>query len=807
MKKSGKTSLPNSEKKFKLVFENAPLGIYLATKEGVIIEANKALLSILGSPSVEATKSINVLTFPPLVQNGYAEKFRMCVELGETIEFETPYKTKWGKETYLHSFLVPLKNDEGRVENVYTLVNDISERTRSEKLQKVLYNISNAVITTETLEALIVRIRAELSSLIDTTNFFVALYDAKTDIISLPFYSDEYDHFTSFPAKKTITRYVITTKKPLLADLNSLKELEKKGEIERHGTGSLVWLGVPLKVNGEVTGAIVVQSYTNAQAFDEKDKEMLEFVSEQIGMAIHRKNVEDLVKKSEERFELAMNASKDGLYDYNLITNEVYYSPRWKSILGYRDDELPNSLETWKALTNKEVQEATERKLQESIEKKLDYYNVEFKMRHKDGHWVHILSRAHIIYNQQGNAIRTVGTHFDLTEQIKAREKIKAALIKAEESDRLKSAFLANMSHEIRTPMNGILGFTSLLEEQNLSQGEINRYVQIIKRSGTRLLNIINNLIDISKIEAGQMDITLETYDLNEQITYLYEFFKAETDKKNLSLSVVPGVLNKPLLIHSDKEKVYAILTNLIKNAVKYTHEGEISFGYELKEDAHGSMIEFFVKDTGIGIPSDRQDAVFDRFVQADIEDKKAYEGAGLGLAITKAYVEMLGGTISLESDENGSRFYFTLPHSVSDVYEPSSDVEQPVKKIEKSTLKLKKVLIAEDEEVSFNFLTILLKHFNNLEILRAYNGVEAVDLAKKNPDIDLILMDIKMPTMSGYEATRRIREFNKEVVIIAQTAYALEGDREKTLAAGCDDYISKPVNKTELIYKIEKWL
>ena len=807
MKRLKKNSSNITAAKFKLLFESSPLGIYLATKEGNIIEANHALLAILGSPSKEATKTINVLHFPPLVERGYSKKFKQCVTEGKTIEFETPYKTKWGKETYLHSFLVPLKDEHGNTEHVYTLIKNVSEQKRAEEVQKILYNISNAVLTTDNLKELISFIRNELATLIDTTNFFVALYDDKTDSLSLPFYSDEHDHFTNIPAKKTITQYVISTKKSLLADLNSLKELEKRGKIERHGTNSLVWLGVPLKVEGKVTGAIVVQSYTDPTAYNESDKKMLEFVSDQIGMAIYRKNVEELIKKSEERFELAMTASNDGLFDWDLITNEIYYSPRWKNILGYRDDELVNSIETWEKLTEPESGNKSLERLNYAIENKVDHYDVEFKMRHKEGYWVPILSRAHIIFDKQGKAVRAVGTHFDLTEQIKARENIKAALKKAEESDRLKSAFLANMSHEIRTPMNGILGFTSLLEEQNLPQDEINRYVKIIERSGTRLLNIINNLIDISKIEAGQMDTSLETYNLNEQINYLYEFFKPETDKKNLSLSVSPGVLNQPLLIHSDKEKVYAILTNLVKNSVKYTHEGGVKFGYELKEHPKGSVIEFFIKDTGIGIPSDRLEAIFDRFVQADIEDKKAYEGAGLGLAISKAYVEMLGGTIWLESDETGSRFYFTLPHTVNDLAESLQAPQTTEQNTDKPTPNLHKILIAEDEDVSFNYLSILLNHFSNLEILRAYNGIEAIDLANKHPDINLILMDIRMPIMSGLEASTKIRDFNKKVIIIAETAFALEGDREKTLEAGCNDYISKPINKKELIYKIEKWL
>jgi len=202
MKGFKKNRLNITEAKFKLLFESSPHGIYLATKEGNIIEANHALLSILGSPSKEATKAINVLKFPSLIKEGYSEKFMQCVTEGKTIEFETRYKTKWGKETYLHSFLVPLKDKQGNTEHVYTLINDISEQKKAERVQKILYNISNAALTIDNLKDLISFIRNELATLIDTTNFFVALYDNKTDSLSLPFYSDEHDHFTNIPAKK-----------------------------------------------------------------------------------------------------------------------------------------------------------------------------------------------------------------------------------------------------------------------------------------------------------------------------------------------------------------------------------------------------------------------------------------------------------------------------------------------------------------------------------------------------------------------------------------------------------------------------
>ncbi len=238
-------------------------------------------------------------------------------------------------------------------------------------------------------------------------------------------------------------------------------------------------------------------------------------------------------------------------------------------------------------------------------------------------------------------------------ELIKAKEK-------AEESDRLKSAFLANMSHEIRTPMNGILGFAELLKTQKLSGEEQHEYLGIIEKSGARMLNIINEIVDISRIESGQMEVVVSEVDINEQIEFLELFFRPEAERKGLSLSIRTPLLKTEGIINTDHEKFYAILSNLVKNAIKYTRTGSIEFGYEKTE----GYIEFFVKDTGIGIPADRQAAVFERFVQADISDKEAFQGAGLGLSIAKAYVEMLGGQIRVESgSDKGCTFYFTIPY------------------------------------------------------------------------------------------------------------------------------------------------
>lgn len=396
-----------------------------------------------------------------------------------------------------------------------------------------------------------------------------------------------------------------------------------------------------------------------------------------------------------------------------------------------------------------------------------------------------------------------IGT--DTTERRLSEIELLKAKEKAEESDRLKSAFLANMSHEIRTPMNGILGFADLLKEPNLSATEQQEYIGIIEKSGVRMLNIINNIVDLSKIEAGLMVIKTGKVYINEILDDLYNFFIPEAEAKGLVLTFTKPLPNEKVIIDTDREKVYAILINLVKNAIKYSDVGSIDFGYKKKND----FLEFYVKDTGIGVPGHRQAAIFDRFVQADIADAQARQGAGLGLSISKAYIEMLGGKLWVKSEEGvGSTFFFTLPfkaeQSENKVY--ADDLPGEINATPKaSPTNYLKVLIAEDDDISLNLITTMISR-NSRKIVKVKSGLEAVDYCRKHPDLDLILMDIQMPDLNGYEATRQIRQFNTTVIIIAQTAYGLSSDRDMAIEAGCNDYISKPINKKELSLLINKY-
>ncbi len=370
---------------------------------------------------------------------------------------------------------------------------------------------------------------------------------------------------------------------------------------------------------------------------------------------------------------------------------------------------------------------------------------------------------------------------------------LKAALQKAEESDRLKSAFLANMSHEIRTPMNGILGFSHLLKEPMTSLQEQKKYVQIIEKSGERMLNIINDLINISKIEAGQMEMVREQTDVQEVIEELYVFFKPEAERKNLTLKYSSALQPSGSLIVTDKEKLTAMLINLIKNALKFTQKGKVEFGVQ----PSGGFLEFYVCDTGIGISKSRQEAIFERFIQENARVAQKYEGAGLGLAITKAYAEMLGGDISVKSEQGqGSEFIFRIPLG----QKPESFKPETVDNHD-SSIELKSylsMLVVDDDETAREYLKSLLQ--NDLrKMYFAKNGAEALEMIRKNPEINFVLMDMRMPVMDGYEASAKIKKMLPHLPVVAQTAFALRGDREKALAAGCDDYISKPIDPDQL--------
>jgi len=411
---------------------------------------------------------------------------------------------------------------------------------------------------------------------------------------------------------------------------------------------------------------------------------------------------------------------------------------------------------------------------------------------------------AYPIFDKKGELRNVIIQHNNITESKNAEQEMLIAKERAEEGDRLKSAFLANMSHEIRTPMNGILGFAELLKESDLTGEEQQDYIRMIEKSSARMLNIINDIVCISRIESGLIDISISKTNINELIEYLHRFFKPEIIEKEIRLRYKNPLPGDNVIINTDREKLTTILIHLVKNAIKFSNTGDIEFGYEKK----GKYLEFYVKDSGPGIPKEQMEFIFEMFRQGSESLNRNYEGAGLGLSISKAFVKMLGGTIWVESEYGiGSTFYFTIPGQSEPVVKNGNLDLNPVEAGENQPVieyRGLKILVADDDETSEKLITMILTRLSD-NILSVKNGLEVVEAFRSSPDFDLILMDIKMPVMDGLEATREIRKSNKDVVIIAQSAYALAGDREKTIAAGCNDYIAKPFGRDSLLALVRK--
>jgi len=507
--------LQQSEESYRKLIETTSEGFWLINEQSKTIAVNKSLCKMLGYSKKEMLGK----TPFDFVDDENLKIFKHQISISNNNKqraYEIQLRKKDGKNIFTLFSATTMLNHENNFDGSFAFVRDITEQKRSQLIQKILYNISKANTISDNLQALISIIQKEVGKVVDTTNFYVALYDEKNDILSFPYYADKYDSFTTARAEKTLSKYVIETNKPLLADIELKKELFEKGKLNYVGTKSKIWMGVPLKNEGEVFGVFAVQNYDDKETYSIEDLSIMEIIADQISISIQRKQSENALKR---------------------------------------------------------------------------------------------------------------------------------ALEKATESDKLKSAFLQNISHEIRTPMNGLLGFTSLLKNSDLSGEEQQEYVDIIMESGGRLLNTLDDIMNISMIETGQITTINSEFNVNKELEQQFELHKDDTIEKSLELVIKPDKSKNEIILETDYDKFNSILSYLIRNAIKYTFKGKIEIGFNERID----HIEFYVKDSGIGIPNDRMEAIFDIFVQADLTEVKAKEGSGLGLSITKAYVEILGGKIWAE--------------------------------------------------------------------------------------------------------------------------------------------------------------
>lgn len=791
-RKQSEKAIIKSEKRYHLLFDSNKDGITVIrinpeNRESSFIEVNHAAAAMLGY-SHDEMLAIPVYQLEIEISEKKIMQRQMVLLEKGTHSFETQFIHKSGQ-------LIPVEvsasfvNYDG-VPALMHIVRDISERKFREKLQKLQYNIANAVISADSLYDMYEAVRNELSKLIDTTNFFIAFYNPETGMMHAPFEKEEKDTMQTWPAENSLTGYLLKHQKSLLLSKKQITEMAESGLIDIIGNRSEVWLGAPLFQGKKAIGVIVVQSYDDPYAYNKDSKYILEQAAHELSNYLVRKDSEQFARKLSKAVEQnpvsIVITDKDGIIDY--------VNPKFTKVTGYTKAEAMGKKTS---MLNSGVHDNLFYKdLWDTINSGNDWQG-EMKNRKKDGsfYWENAIISP--IKNDKGEITHFVAVKEDITEKKNIIEELKKAKEKAEESDRLKTAFLQNISHEIRTPLNGILGFSELLIQDWTSPEDRIEYNDAIQVSGKRLIEIVSNVLDIAFIETGQVILNPVRFRVNSLMQDLYSFYHIQALKKEIALKYELDYSDEKSEINADSKRIHQIMTNLLNNAIKYTKKGGINFGYKFSK----GEITFWVRDTGIGINTSYHEKIFTRFYQADQSSARSYEGAGLGLSISHGLVMAMGGKIWFESEPGqGSVFSFSIPvietvqlpdpESVAGNLKTSGDI----------------ILIADDDDTSYMLLMTSLKK-QKAVIMRAENGLEAVEIVKNHPGINLVFMDVKMPEMDGLEATRVIKSFRPELPVVIQTAYAFHDNIEEAFAAGCDDYLTKPI-LTEKIHQIyEKYL
>ncbi|NVO20293.1 MAG: PAS domain S-box protein [Bacteroidetes bacterium] len=768
---------------FNTTFENSPVPMILCEVEnGTITDVNSVFLRETGHIREELIgRSFKQVDFfaDPVFRN---EMIFSVLKTGKI--YGVPFNAKTRNGVILHCLMsaniIHIRDKRYFLASIL----NITKQEHSDKIRKVQYAIANAMVNCQNLNELFNSIKTELSVLVDTSNFMIAMYDEQDGTMHSPFKVDEKDEvLPTWPASKSLSGYVVRNKKTVLLDRLKIAELANKGTIQYIGSPAECWLGAPMMAGDRCIGAIVVQSYNDPDAYNLENAELLEMIASQISIYIEKKRSEIEGNKLSK----AIIQSPVSIVITDIQGNIEFVNPKFTEVTGFTLSEAkgqnPRILKTGKQ------DKAFYENLWNTILSGNEWQG-EFHNRKKNGeeYWEKAIISP--ITNVDGTFTHFMAMKEDITESKKLHDELIIAKEHAEESERLKTAFLQNISHEIRTPLNGILGFAYMLNKDNVDESTHKKLTESMLISGKRLLELINNIIDLSKLESGSFELTISEFPLHKLLNEVCNQFTHSADTKGISIISPFEYLSQELIIKTDELKLHQILTNLLDNAMKFTKEGRIEIGYVAVENE----LIFSVRDTGCGIPLKLQSRIFDRFYQADMSMSRNFEGSGLGLAICKGLVEMLRGKIWFESTENvGTTFYFSIPCETGK--EP-----QETKKIVTASFqnKYKKILIAEDDDFSFTFLETVLEN-EMVEIIRARTGVQAVEVCTRREDIDLVLMDIKMPEMNGVEATKKIKSLRPKLPVIAQTAYAFLGEKQSAIDAGCDDYITKPVSLERL--------
>jgi len=799
-RKQAEIALKESQKKYMDLIEHLPQSVFEADTNGKLIFANTHLLNSFGFTHKDFAKGINVITMiDPSNHEKATSKLHNIINNNDTNSIDLlMLKTN---TTTFPSVLYPtiIKNSD-LVEGIRGIIVDVTE-------QKIIED--KIKLNEIRLEAMLSLSKMSDKSIKIITDFALkkAVEITKSDIGYLAFVEENKTIHNIFSWSNTMKECLVQNfqqnnnlypkeflieaikqQKPIVANTYKLVVSEDI-EVKRH-------MNVPL-IDGENV-VLIIGVANKIDNYDESDIQQITLLIDGLWKIVKRKKAEEILQQSEKRFRELADLLPETIYETDENGIFTFVNKTGLETFGYTIEDLlqkPNILDF--IHPNDHQKAISNRHLTINQNKTIP---VEYESIKKDGTIIPvIIHTAPIIIDNKITGTR--GIVINISERKKYEQELKEAKSKAEESDRLKSTFLANMSHEIRTPLNGIMGFASLLKMASELTEKQKTYLEIIDKNGNTLLNLINDIVDISKIEAGQMKIINSECNLNDLLFDLFNFFqslKIDSNSPSVKIKIHSSLSNNNSTILVDEFRLRQIFTNLIGNALKFTQKGSIDFGYSITNN----IIDFFVKDTGIGIAKEHQRLIFERFRQADDSNTRKYGGTGLGLAITKQIVELMDGEISVYSQlGEGTIFSFKLP------YKPvkSTKIDNRSQIINYNWSN-KKILVVEDIDDIFNYLKIILKP-TKIKIVHAKTGVKAIDICERTSDFDLILMDIQLPKLNGYDATKAIKLILPNLPIIAQTAHAFSEDKAKCLSAGCDDFISKPIDQKILIEKMARFL
>jgi PAS domain S-box-containing protein len=795
-RRRAESALRESEESYRELIENANDIIYTLDLSGGFTSLNRAGERITGFTRAEALR----LNIAEVIRPDDAARVRQRIAqiLAGTVqpsfELDIVAKDSSSLTMDINSRLI---RQDGIVVGIQGMGRDITERKRAEAERQVIAEIVEGVITTANLDELFKLAHQAISKLLYAENLFVALDDPTTRLMRFDYWVDKFDPVpTPRPVNKGFSGYVLRTGQPLLLSEELRIELLAGGEVERKGTDSASWLGVPLRTHSRTIGVLVVQNYEKENAYSPADQEFLAAVGDQLGLAIERKQIELELKTNEVRLNEAQHIANLGNWEWDVITNTVRWSNELYRIFGIQPETPGSTFGKFLTYVHPDDLEAAERAIEQALRENV-FPDCDYRIVRPDGIVRALQCKGKVVVDDAGQVTSIWGTLQDITERQRFEVELEQARDAALESVRLKSEFLANMSHEIRTPMNGVIGMTGLLLDTELND-EQRDFAETIRSSGDSLLTIINDILDFSKMEAGKLNFESLDFDLGNAIESTLELLAERAHGKRVELASLI-FRDVPVALRGDPGRLRQVLTNLIGNAIKFTEHGEVVVRARKENETDNDVrIRFTVSDTGIGISEAAQTGLFQAFVQADGSTTRKYGGTGLGLAISKQLVELMGGQIGVNSVAGkGSTFWFTarFEKQVSQVISSQSDLQ---------SLSGLHALIVDDNATNRKILSHQLSSWE-MTHEEADSGVRALELlraaAMSGTPYDLAILDLMMPGMDGFELARTIKSDPSiaAVRLVLLTSYGQRGDGATAREAGIVAYIAKPVRQSQL--------